>query len=257
MSSKNGTENTPAFYVGYLPLPGAQKRFVVGLVASLFLGMVAFGVIIATTQRNPGKTAVVSAEIATWSGTVYSEPYPMMVHDDGSIHLLIGIGKFGVLDRVAALEGQRCEVDGWALARSDRRAIQLDLASDAIRPVAGRLQPRPQMAADESGPVVLVGEIVDGKCYLGAMKPGDGKAHKACATLCIQGGLPPMFASRSRTPSAQLPLILFDGSTTLPPSALGLVGEPVEITGRLSRLGSLDILRIGPGDIRRWPGDAP
>src|SRR5690349_19376703 len=45
-------------------------------------------------------------------------------------------------------------------------------------------------------PVSLRGEIVDSKCFLGAMRPGNGKTHKACAMLCIAGGVPPMFVTR-------------------------------------------------------------
>ena len=47
--------------------------------------------------------------------------------------------------------------------------------------------PAPQVLADN---VTLKGEIIDPKCYLGAMKPGGGKTHKACAMRCIAGGIP-------------------------------------------------------------------
>ncbi len=51
----------------------------------------------------------------------------------------------------------------------------------------------PQVLAEH---VTLKGEIIDPKCYLGAMKPGGGKTHKACAMLCISGGVPPMLVTR-------------------------------------------------------------
>lgn len=255
MSSEQTSKKGRGFYVGYLPVPDTHKRFLAVLIPLLFLGMVGIGGLIAIAQRNPGKTDVVSSEMATWSGTVYSEPYPMLLHDDGSIHLLIGIGKFGVVDRVLPFEGQRCTVDGWALARSDRQAIQMDLAEDAIKAVDGLISPFPTLIENSSHFVELVGEIVDGKCFLGAMKPGDGKGHKACATLCIQGGLPPMFASDR--PMPQLPLVLVDGSTELPHSILGLVGEPVRISGEMSKIGTLSILSIDSNDIHRWSGQAP
>lgn len=255
MRSDQTSTDGRAFYVGYLPVPGTHKRFLTVLIPLLFLGMLGIGGLVAAAQRNPGKTDVVSSHMATWSGTVYSEPYPMLVNDDGSIHLLIGIGKFGVLDRILPFQGQRCAIDGWALARSDRRAIQMNLAEDAIRVVDGPVLPYPSSSLSISQRVELVGEIVDGKCFLGAMKPGDGKTHKACATLCIQGGLPPMFASNR--PMSQLPLVLVDGSTDLPPSILGLVGEPVLISGVMSRIGTLGILSIDSKDIHRWSGDAP
>jgi len=256
MSSDHTSSESQAFYVGYLPLPSPHKRFVAGLVSLLVVGMIGMGALIASTQRSPGKTAVVSVEMGTWSGTVYNEPYPMMIHDDGSIHLLMGMGKFSVADTAAEFEGLRCEVDGWALDRSNRRAIQLDMSDTALRAVSGKVQPKPIESA-ASGSIELIGEIVDGKCFLGMMKPGDGKTHKACATLCIEGGLPPMFASASQSESGQLPLVLVDGSTELPSGVLELVGEPVQITGQLSMFGTLPILRMNTGSVQRWNGKSP
>ena len=39
------------------------------------------------------------------------------------------------------------------------------------------------------GAVTLTGEIVDSKCFLGVMNPGNLKPHKACAIRCISGGI--------------------------------------------------------------------
>lgn len=251
------TSNKPEFYVGYLPLPRSHKRFLTALVSVFVIAMLTSGALIAAAQRNPGKTDQVSTQRATWSGTVYADPYPMMIHDDGSIHLLIGIGKYGVADRVAPFNTKYCEVDGWALARTNRRAIQLDITPDAIRESSGAIRPAPTPKTNSNEPVELIGEIVDGKCFLGAMKPGDGKAHKACATLCIQGGLPPMFAASDQSPTTQLPLVLVNGSPALPKSVLKLVGEPIKLTATRSALGPIEILNVNPESIQRWSGQNP
>ncbi len=42
------------------------------------------------------------------------------------------------------------------------------------------------------GAVTLTGEIVDTKCHLGVMNPGEGKVHRDCAVRCISGGAPPV-----------------------------------------------------------------
>jgi hypothetical protein len=257
MSPSQHSNGESDFYVGYMPTPDSHKRFLTKLIAFLCIGIVAIGVLIASAQRNPGKSDTVSPVMATWSGTVYMNPYPMLVHDDGSIHLLIGIGKFGVQDRVSPFDAMRCEVDGWELARTDRKAIQLDVSENAIREAEGPAKAAPKLIAINNQTIELVGEIVDGKCFLGAMKPGDGKAHKACATLCIQGGLPPMFASNPSSTTAMLPLILIDGSTHVPHSVLALVGEPVQLTGKMSTIGSLNVLHIKSDSVHRWSGDTP
>ena len=48
----------------------------------------------------------------------------------------------------------------------------------------------------ELGETTPKGEIVDSKCYLGVMNPGNLKAHRACAINCIQGGVPPVLLVR-------------------------------------------------------------
>ena len=53
---------------------------------------------------------------------------------------------------------------------------------------AARDAPRGQLHPGRPGALGrwrLAGEICDGKCYAGAMRPGRGLAHKACANLCL------------------------------------------------------------------------
>jgi hypothetical protein len=52
------------------------------------------------------------------------------------------------------------------------------------------------------GTVELPGEIVDTKCYLGAMRPGVGKVHRACAARCLSGGIPPGLLVRDKAGGA-------------------------------------------------------
>ena len=42
----------------------------------------------------------------------------------------------------------------------------------------------------------VLGELVDSKCHLGVMKPGDGPLHRDCAVRCLLGAVPPMFSER-------------------------------------------------------------
>lgn len=244
--------NKPDFYVGYLPTPPSHRRFILLLLPSLLIVMLATSVLVARSQRDPGASQVVSAEVASWTGTVYMEPYPMLITDDGTIYLVMGMGKFGVADRVAEFDGVRCTVEGWDLARSDRHGIQLAPESDAIRRDSSGLGPVPQPALSEGEQIKLTGEIVDGKCYLGAMKPGDGKGHKACAILCIDGGLPPLFASVDPEQFDQLPIVLVNGKAQLPDELLKLAGETVIFEGTLQSFGKLQILNTTASQVHRW-----
>jgi len=242
----------PDFYVGYLPTPKSHRKFLLLVIPMLFVGMIVLSMALAGRQRDPGATIVQTGAIESWSGTVFVDPYPMIITDEGDIYFIMGIGKFGVAQRVAQFDGLRCLVDGWRLARNDRRGIQLAPEPDAIRgdPSGKAAVIKPEVNGGE--PVRLVGEIVDGKCYIGAMKPGDGKGHKACAILCIDAGLPPLFVSANPNEFQTLPLVRINGKAELTDEILQLAGEPVIIDGYLRSVGGLVILDTTPEQVRRW-----
>src|SRR5947207_1819862 len=93
----------------------------------------------------------------------------------------------------------------------------------------------------------LVGEIVDSKCFLGVMNPGQLTPHRACAIRCISGGVPPVLVVRQKNgPAIYLLLVASDGKPVL-----DIVAEPVEITGEVEREGDLLILRADPATYHR------
>jgi hypothetical protein len=96
-----------------------------------------------------------------------------------------------------------------------------------------------------------VGEIVDSKCFLGVMNPGQLTPHRACAIRCISGGIPPVLLVRSKNgPAIYLLLVAADGKP-VNPQVLDLVAEPVQITGEVERQGGLFILLADPSTYRR------
>lgn len=250
------TDPDRALYVGYLPVPGRHRRFLLVLVPALLLGLAAAALAITLSQRSPGRAVWDTGLRQDWTGVLTTDPYPMLTTDAGESFLVVGMGKFGVHDRVGPHAGARCRLSGWSLARDGRRMIELDPDPGAIEvldagPVPGRVDATPGSAATVSG------EIVDGKCFLGAMKPGDGKGHKACAILCIAGGLPPMLATRRPDGSHAMILLLHEGSTDLPREVLDLVSEPVVVDGTLRRYGGLEVLDAAGGRIRPAPRRTP
>ena len=125
-----------------------------------------------------------------------------------------------------------------------------------LAPGAGSVEeadgPAGVLAGRESlGSVALRGEIVDSKCYLGAMRPGDGKAHRACAQLCIAGGLPPMLVATGPASGPEYYMLTTDEGGMANALVRPFVAEPVEVTGTAERLGDLLFLRVDPGGIRR------
>jgi hypothetical protein len=80
-----------------------------------------------------------------------------------------------------------------------------------------------------------VGEVVDAKCYLGAMKPGDGKSHKACATLCVTNGIPAMPVT------ADSAYVIVAGWQ---PDHAKLIAEPVEVSATVGQWGTLPVIDV-------------
>jgi hypothetical protein len=66
----------------------------------------------------------------------------------------------------------------------------------------------------------LVGEIVDRKCYLGNMNPGNGKVHRDCAVRCLSGGILPVFATNDFNGSPAVLLLTGPNQKRLPREAL-------------------------------------
>lgn len=234
------------FYVGYLPLPATHRRRLRMVLPAIALMAAGVAVLVGWVQRDPG-AAEWREETETVRGTLVTDPYPLVLTEEGRVVLLVDQGKQGARERAAGLSGRSVAATGRVLTRDGRTVLELVHGREAIQ--AGDAEAGaapPQVLAPER--VTLVGEIVDSKCYHGAMKPGDGKTHKACATLCISNGIPAMFIDE--TGRAYL---FSTGGTLLDDDSLSKVGERVEVTGEVTPLGQAQVLRADPRHVRRVP----
>jgi hypothetical protein len=242
-------------YVGYLPVPARQKRFLrVAVPAALWLVAIA-SVVIAISQPDPGRGEWETGRARTFEGILVARPYPTLFADDrgdgrpGAL-LLAATGKHGVGDRAAGRDGQRVALSGWLLRRDGRRLLELEPRDDAIVVLDARPASTPPAPAP-MGRVTLRGEIVDSKCYLGAMKPGSGRTHKECATLCVMGGIPPMLLTRDARGARVFYLLCDPSGGALEHAAFPFIADPVEVTGDLEEAGGMLRLKVRAVDIRR------
>ena len=111
--------------------------------------------------------------------------------------------------------------------------------------------PAVQGTTRDLGTVTVTGEIVDSKCYLGVMNPGQGKVHRDCAARCLSGGIPPIFISTDR--HEQLLLVGLDGRALGRDALREFIAEPVQIQGELLETGSTQLLKIDPRTLRHIP----
>lgn len=247
------------FYVGYLKMPRTLAGFVRWMVPGMIAAALAVAWFVSRSQHDPGD-GVWHDDAQTFVGRIAAKPYPLIrvpsTAPGGMVEtiLLVSEGKHGGGARVAALDGRIARVRGTVLERDGRRLLEL-AENDAVTPGASLSQAEQARLASPTvvpmGRVTVRGEIIDPKCYSGAMKPGEGKAHKECATLCISGGIPPMFVTIDAAGRRSYYLLTNPAGEALDNRILPFVADAVEISGALETRDDLQVFKIDPSSIRR------
>ncbi len=247
------------FYIGWeakaAPSIGNTVRKVV--IALLLLALLA-PVVLAVSQRMIGASVFEWGTHKTFSGILQAQPYPHLLvsrpgNADGlprfSTYYLVAPWKFGLDQKaIAPFDGKSVTLKGTLIYRDNQTMIEVLPGSIQMTNIAATTA-LPQ--AMPLGKQTLVGEIVDSKCFLGVMNPGQLAPHRACAIRCISGGVPPMLLVRQKDgPAIYLLLVSADGKP-VNKQVLDMVAKPLEITGEVERQGELLILRSDPATYRR------
>lgn len=246
--------NGDEIFVGYLPMPNGHRRFLRLILPPLILGFIGAGSLLAWSYRSPGDGVWHANEPETFTGIVATEPYAMLRVADAESPagvrtiMLVREGKHGAADIVKGLDGATVCVRGTILERDGNRVLEV---IEPIEQVAGADVTVTNVPMETLSQVTVRGEIIDPKCFFGAMKPGEGKTHKACATLCIAGGIPPMFLIRGADGSRTYYLLANEAGASVTDAILPYVGDPIEVSGIVERRGDLLILKIQTGTIHR------
>ncbi|MEM9796684.1 MAG: hypothetical protein AAF919_09355 [Pseudomonadota bacterium] len=239
------------FFVGYLPPPKGLRGFTLLVSIVIFALFFAAGFLMGGTQDAPEDTGIrFNLGRQEVTGVVELTPYPILRVTDGNELLPAGrtlmmtaAGKSGVDMRAMGLEGRLAQISGIPLQRGTIDMIQLRGGRNGIAEIEGEA---PSLPVEQLGRWRLAGEICDGKCLYGAMRPGRGLAHKACANLCIIGDVPPVFVSTQPVEGAEFLLITGPDGTRMPPEAYDFVAQYVHVEGEIERRGDLLILRMDP-----------
>ena len=249
------------FYIGWeaKAAPGIGKTVRKTVVVVLALALLA-PVVLAVSQRMIGASVFEWGNHKSFSGILQTTPYPHLLvprpgNTDGlarySTYYLVAPWKFG-LDReaIAPLDGKSVMLKGTLIYRGNQTMIETKPEWIAVSTNDQR-RARSDAPYLRLGKQTLVGEIVDSKCFLGVMNPGQLTPHRACAVRCISGGVPPVLLVRQKDgPAIYLLLVSADGKP-VNKQVLDMVAEPLEITGEVERQGELLILRADPVTYRR------
>lgn len=244
-----------SFFVGWSQdIPNVDRRFMLGAGAALIAGGAGLGAALGRLQNAPGDGAWEQGEVRTWTGLLLANPYPMLRTLDlgGAPHtaFLATSGKTAVR-LPSEFIGQNVAITASLIERGQHAMLAAADGSDWIAPLAQA--PAISLAfgpEQDLGPVALSGEILDAKCWFGAMRPGFGKSHKACATLCARGGLPLAFCTEG-CGGGEAPLFLDESGRPHARAILSYVADPVFVTGRRIQVGDITQFRASITSIRR------
>lgn len=227
------------FFIGWSDKPPKKDRRAFLLTGvGLTVASAAAGFTLAKSQREPGNGRWDSAELE-YQGVLITKPYPMLLTRALGAQprtvLLACPLKCGVADEVAEFANRAVIVKGSLIERGAHAMIAVSDDAAWIREdsdATTSTNPPMQSQATSMGQVTLSGEILDSKCWFGAMRPGHGKTHKSCASLCIRGGVPPAFFVRGANNETAF-MLLTENMRAFSMSLLPFVADPLQITGEL------------------------
>ena len=243
-----------AFFVGWsADTPKVDRRFMLAGALTLIAGGAAIGAGLGSNTASTGEGLWAMGGTRSLRGLLTARPYPSLFTQDldGTVRtvFLATTGKTAPpIDR--GMMETWVAVTGTLITRGQNTMM----AVSSIAPSSTRISPVQFNAPIpvDRGPVLLVGEILDAKCWFGAMRPGYGKTHKSCAALCARGGLPLAFCQLGACgDGVAAPLFLDSDGQAFGHSILPLVADPVSVQGRLVEIGDVMQVHARLSDIRR------
>jgi len=192
------------FFIGWQgELPHRYKGVIRGAIIVIFAVMIAVAAIFSFSENGFIDSVFEYGELTTHEGIIRLKPVPTLqvTSPDESIKemVLIGAFKFGAMPTILdweeengkKLDGKLVELRGTLIYYDDFSLLELTEGSASILSVTESKKSTP--SRKELGKKLLTGEIIDVKCFFGAMNPGSGKIHKSCGIRCIDGGIPSGF----------------------------------------------------------------
>lgn len=246
------------FYIGYLPkMPKSCARFTKVFIVFAFITAISLIVFLWTGQKHFAKSFFEFGTVKDFEGTIQAQPIPfLLVEKSEKINglptferfPLVAEGKHGF--EAKQFDGQKVKLKGTLIYRDDLRMIEVkenspESSSESVNLINETIE--------SLGEFTLRGEIVDSKCYLGVMNPGQSKPHRDCAVACLRGGIPPLFVVKDSLGNVSELWLLSENSEAVNKEILDFVAEQIEISGKVSRTGDQLFFKINPQQIKRLP----
>ncbi|MEM7358685.1 MAG: hypothetical protein AAF431_06300 [Pseudomonadota bacterium] len=238
------------FFVGYLPMPDGLKSFYKNLALILLLLGAGFAFWASSSQQSAGEGQWLLAEEKTYQGYLSHQPYPVLhtSGDNSESIMLVSLGKHSSALLTESLDGQEVKVSGVPIERGGWKLLEVANMDDVEVVDAN---PEFKNNSEPLGEVTLSGQIMDSKCFMGVMKPGEGKVHRACAAMCIAGGIPPMLVVDQTNGNRYGYILIGPDGQGAADMVIEDIAVPVTVFGSLERRGDLTYLRIAEQGIKR------
>jgi sulfoxide reductase heme-binding subunit YedZ len=162
-------------------------------------------------------------------GRLSIKTYPLINNDK--------FGADGVVDSIRKrynTDKYIAEIRGAFIMRNKVTAMELAYRTSSIK-ILDKNNGLPPGELRKLCDTAIFGEIIDPKCYFGAMNPGEGKPHRSCAILCISGGIMPMLAFKDIHGQSQYAVLLGQHGEKINTQVIKFVAEPLRIIGTLFR----------------------
>ncbi|MFT6937068.1 MAG: hypothetical protein ACJA1N_001368 [Saprospiraceae bacterium] len=256
------------FYIGWQNEMSPQhksllKRFLIPLF--ILIPVLIIGVVL--SQRPFNNHQFELGNVKEFTGIYHAKPYPILEITEGDLPkdfskfaLLVGYGKFGAegtMETIEAQNGQsfdhkKITLKGSLIYGDGKIVIELTEQDNSLVEVHDERQP-PSKAIFTEEEGVLVGEILDPKCYFGVMKPAVGTIHKSCAIRCISGGIPPVFRVQvNRSGDYDYYLVIDENGQEINKSILPLIGKTLDLNGKLRTENGWKVLYVNSDNFRKY-----
>ena len=254
MRSDNETSNTDEFYQGFSPtIPPKIRGFLWVLVPLIAVIVVVLSLILPKIH-NQYSTGCYT-DFREYEGLLMAKPVPhLMIPRPGttnvdnaySRYVLAGTRKTSVSPKVLEFAGEWVKIRALPVFRDGMTllAVSSRKEPEIIEPPTNQSLTVPE--GKTLGQFTLLGEIVDTKCNLGVMKPGQLKVHRDCAIRCISGGVPPSLRVVDASGNIEYFLLVDSDSQAVNSSILDIVADPVAVTGEVVQYGDLFVLKADP-----------
>ena len=256
-------KTTDNFFIGWLgKIETSNKkellRFVFPAVLIGFIFLLSF----TFSQKKIANSEYRYQEVAEYTGLVSNTPFPHILFTKGKdifgnpineVLPLVNAWKFGadsLIEKWCNNENSgMVTLNGTVIIRDSVKAMELTSEENAFH------APKTQLSflkpsIKKIGEITIKGEIIDPKCYLGAMNPGEGKPHRSCAIRCISGGIMPM-VTYTENNQKKYAVLLGEHGEKINNKVLDFVAEAVEIKGVFYTYENWNYMYINPNFIKR------